>query len=64
MLQTADLLCSLAQMELSKVTAAFFLRFDASIDPSMMPDEMRMYDTFNAAPAGGKLLVRLEETKK
>jgi benzoate 4-monooxygenase len=48
-------------MELNKVTAAFFRRFDASIDPSMRPEEMRMYDTFNAAPAGGRLLLRLKE---
>lgn len=49
-------------MELSKVTAAFFRRFDASIDPSMDLDDMRMYDTFNAAPAGGKLLLRLRKS--
>jgi benzoate 4-monooxygenase len=51
-------------MELSKITAAFFRRFDASIDPSMKPEEMRMYDTFNAGPAGAKLLLRLREVDK
>ena len=49
-------------MELSKVTAAFFRRFDASIDPSMDPADMRMYDSFNAAPIGAKLLLRLHES--
>lgn len=56
------LLRSLARMELSKITAAFFRRFDASIDPSMNAAEMRMYDTFNAGPAGGKLLLRLRQS--
>jgi benzoate 4-monooxygenase len=51
-------------MELNKITAAFFLRFDASIHPSMEREEMRMYDTFNAAPAGARLLLRLKETGK
>lgn len=48
-------------MELSKLTAAFFLRFDGTIDSSMTEADMRMYDTFNAGPAGAKLLVHLRE---
>ncbi|KAH8897412.1 cytochrome P450 [Thozetella sp. PMI_491] len=52
---------NLAQMELSKITAAFFRRFDASIDASMKQDDMRMYDTFNASPAGAKLVLHLKE---
>ncbi|KAF4420579.1 benzoate 4-monooxygenase [Fusarium acutatum] len=54
---------SLAQMELSKLIAAFFLRFDASIDASMRPEDMRIFDTFNAGPAGRKLLVRLKKKR-
>ncbi|KAJ3539944.1 hypothetical protein NM208_g5277 [Fusarium decemcellulare] len=52
---------NLAQMELNKITAAFFRRFEASIDPSMREEDMRMFDTFNASPAGAKLLLRLRE---
>ncbi len=52
---------SLAQMEVSKIVAAFFRRFDGSIDASMTETDMRMYDTFNAGPAGAKLLVKLSE---
>ncbi|EXL92000.1 hypothetical protein FOIG_14882 [Fusarium odoratissimum NRRL 54006] len=52
---------SLAQMELSKLIAAFFLRFNATIDPSMRPEEMRIFDSFNAGPAGRRLLIRLKE---
>jgi hypothetical protein len=48
-------------MELSKLVAAFFLRFDGSIDSSMSDEDMRMYDTFNAGPAGAKLLLHLRE---
>ena len=48
-------------MELSKVTAAFFMRFDGKVDDSMTEEDMRMYDTFNAGPAGAKLLLRLVE---
>lgn len=48
-------------MELSKLVAAFFLRFDAEIDGIMTEDEMRMYDVFSASPAGGKLMLRLRE---
>ncbi|KAH8812687.1 benzoate 4-monooxygenase [Xylogone sp. PMI_703] len=52
---------NLAQMELRILTASFFLRFDASIHPSMTEKDMVQYDTFNAAPVGGKLLVCLEK---
>lgn len=52
---------SLAQMELAKVVAAFFLRFDGEVDTSMTTEDMRMYDTFNAGPAGAKLLLHLKE---
>ncbi|KAF5008180.1 hypothetical protein FDECE_5513 [Fusarium decemcellulare] len=52
---------NLAQMELNKITAAFFRRFEASIDPSMREEDMRMFDTFNASPAGAKLLLHLRE---
>ncbi|KIX07472.1 uncharacterized protein Z518_02125 [Rhinocladiella mackenziei CBS 650.93] len=55
---------NLAQMELSKVVAAFFLRFDGSTDASMKEEEMRMYDTFNAGPAGAKLLLNLVELQQ
>jgi len=55
---------NLAQMELSKTVAAFFRRFDGSIDPSMTEADMRMYDTFNAGPAGAKLLVNLREERR
>lgn len=48
-------------MELGKLTAAFFLRFDAEVDPSMTEEEMEMYDVFSASPVGGRLLLRLEE---
>ena len=56
-------MASLAQMELSKLVAAFFRRFDGYIDPSMTESEMRMYDTFNAGPAGAKLLIHLSEER-
>lgn len=49
-------------MELRILTAAFFLRFDASIHSSMTEADMRMYDMFNASPAGAKFLVNLKET--
>lgn len=48
-------------MELSKLIAAFFPRFNATIDPSMRPEEMRIFDSFNACPAGRRLLIRLKE---
>ncbi|BCS06667.1 benzoate 4-monooxygenase [Aspergillus luchuensis IFO 4308] len=50
---------NLAQMELNKLVAAFFLRFDGAVDSSMTEEDMRLYDTFTASPAGGRLLVRL-----
>ncbi|KAL6702809.1 hypothetical protein ACN47E_000895 [Coniothyrium glycines] len=53
---------NLAQMELNKLVAAFFLRFDASIDPSMRPEDMRMFDSFSAGPVGRKLLLQLKES--
>ncbi|KAL7653030.1 cytochrome P450 [Aspergillus phoenicis ATCC 13157] len=53
---------NLAQMELNKLTAAFFRRFDGEVDGSMGEEDMRMYDTFTASPAGGRLLVRLRES--
>ncbi|KAF5571328.1 benzoate 4-monooxygenase [Fusarium pseudoanthophilum] len=52
---------NLAQMELSKLTAAFFLRFDARVDETMTEEDMRMYDTFNAGPAGARLFVHMRE---
>ncbi|KAM5349747.1 hypothetical protein ACJ41O_006252 [Fusarium nematophilum] len=52
---------NLAQIELSKITAAFFRRFEATIDPSMHEEDMRMFDTFNASPAGARLVLRLRE---
>lgn len=51
---------SLAQMELSKLVAAFFRRFNGSVDSSMTEADMRMYDVFSASPAGGKLLLNLK----
>ncbi|PYI02316.1 cytochrome P450, partial [Aspergillus sclerotiicarbonarius CBS 121057] len=53
---------NLAQMELNKLVAAFFRRFEGTIDDSIDEDAMRMYDTFTASPAGGKLLVHLRES--
>ncbi|EWG42538.1 hypothetical protein FVEG_04314 [Fusarium verticillioides 7600] len=52
---------NLAQMELSKLTAAFFLRFDARVDEAMTEEDMRMYDTSNAGPAGARLFVHMRE---
>lgn len=43
------------------MAAAFFLRFDGSIDKSMTEEDMRMYDTFNAGPAKARLLLHLRE---
>ena len=48
-------------MELSKLTAAFFLRFDARVDLSMTNDDMEILDVFSASPVGGKLLLSLEQ---
>lgn len=53
---------SLAEMELSILTAGFFRRFDGYVDSTMREADMRMYDTFNAGPAGAKLLVHLTES--
>lgn len=52
---------SIARMELSKVTSAFFLRFNAEIDPSMTEEDMDMFDQFSASPVGGRLLIRVQE---
>lgn len=52
---------SLAKMELSKVTAAFFLRFEAEMDPSITEADMEMFDQFSASPVSGYVLVRLRE---
>ena len=52
---------NVAQMELSKLVAGFFLRFEGRMDASMTEEDMRMYDVFSASPAGGKLVVRLRE---
>lgn len=50
-------------MELSKLVAAFFLRFEfAEIDETMKEEDMRMWDTFNARPVGEKLLIYVRET--
>lgn len=54
---------NLAKMELSKLVAAFFLRFDAEVDDATTEDDMRMYDVFSASPAGGRLLLRLKEVR-
>lgn len=49
-------------MELSKLVAAFFLRFEwAEIDPSTTQEDMRMYDAFSAGPAAARLLIRVQE---
>lgn len=48
-------------MELSKLTAAFFLRFDATVDNSMTEDQMEMHDVFSASPVGGRLVLDLDE---
>ena len=50
-------------MELNKLTAAFFLRFDAQIDPSMTEEDMEMLDVFSASPVGGKLWLDLRDIK-
>ncbi|KAK7885863.1 hypothetical protein LTR67_010215 [Exophiala xenobiotica] len=52
---------NLAEMELRILAAAFFLRFEASLDPSMKQEDMHMYDMFNASPAGAKLWIKLKE---
>ncbi|EXJ66251.1 uncharacterized protein A1O5_10403 [Cladophialophora psammophila CBS 110553] len=55
---------NLAEMELNLLTASFFLRFDAAIDPSMTEEDMRQYDTFNAGPTGAKLLLHLKTVEE
>jgi benzoate 4-monooxygenase len=54
---------NLAKMELNKLTAAFFLRFDAEIDSSMTDEEMEMLDVFSASPVGGRLLLNLRDVR-
>jgi len=54
---------NLAKMELNKLTAAFFLRFDAEIDSSMTEEEMQMLDVFSASPVGGRLLLKMRDVK-
>lgn len=60
---TSLTMSSLAQMELGKVTASFFRRFDASLDPSVKPEDMQMFDTFSASPSGDKLPLWLTESE-
>ncbi|KAG6365556.1 hypothetical protein INS49_007167 [Diaporthe citri] len=52
---------NIARMELSKLVAAFFLRFDAEVDPLMTAEGMEMFDQFSASPVGGRLLIRVQE---
>ncbi|KAJ9616543.1 hypothetical protein H2200_000262 [Cladophialophora chaetospira] len=52
---------NLAQLELWKLVAAFFRRFECSIDSSITEEQMRMYDNFSARPAGGRLVVHLTD---
>jgi hypothetical protein len=52
---------SLAEMELRILLAAFFLRFDASVDSSLKDEDMELYDSFSASPVGGKFLLNLRE---
>ena len=54
---------SLARMELNKLTAAFFLRFDGQIDSSMTEEDMDMLDVFSASPVGGKLWLNLRDVR-
>lgn len=51
-------------MELSNVSAAFFLRFNAEIDPSMTEENMDLFDQFSASPVGCRLLIRVHEWVK
>ena len=48
-------------MELSKLTAAFFLRFDGRIHSSMTKKQMEMMDMFSASPVAAKLVLSLTE---
>ncbi|KAF2095477.1 cytochrome P450 [Rhizodiscina lignyota] len=54
---------NLAQMELTKATAAFFLRFQrAEVDwDAMREGDMDMFDCFSASPRGTKLILKLWE---
>lgn len=52
------LLHSLAIMELLQATAAFFRRFDATVDPSMHESLFIQNDTFNGALPALSLLPR------
>ncbi|KAK6386994.1 hypothetical protein LTS17_000259 [Exophiala oligosperma] len=51
---------NLAQMELWKLTSAFFRRFEVTLDPSVTEEGMRVFDTFSAGPAGSKLVIQLK----
>ena len=55
--------CSVARMELSKLVAAFFLRFHAEIDSSMTEESMELFDQFSGSPVGGRLLLRITESQ-
>jgi len=49
-------------MKISKITAAFLLRFDAEVDQSITDAEMEMFDPFSArSPVGGKFLVQVRQ---
>lgn len=58
---------NLAEFELTVLVAAFFLRFDATIDLMMLNPGtggnggMMMEDRFNAAPVGRSLVLRMRE---
>lgn len=51
-------------MELRKLVAAFFLRFEGTIHSSMKEEDMVLYDTFNASPAGKRLVIQLKERRR
>ncbi|PVH93274.1 benzoate 4-monooxygenase [Periconia macrospinosa] len=52
---------TLAEFELTVLVAAFFLRFDATVDPTMLHGGMKMEDRFSAAPIGRSLVLRMQE---
>ena len=52
---------SLAEMELTVLTAAFFHRIDAKLDANMKPTEMEMVDAFASSPKGKKLVLNMKE---
>ncbi|KAF9895338.1 hypothetical protein FE257_000242 [Aspergillus nanangensis] len=54
---------SLAELELRIWLAAFFRRFNATLDETMAEEDMEIYDSFSASPLGGKLLLWLEEAE-